>query len=198
MTGASVSMRRRVAKHRNEEHRANEVISALNALAPPTFQRGPLTAAQRAARQQVLVQVRDAPLIDVESRAAVNELLASGQPSYDGGLTGCTVRPYDRGLVSLPAVGADVRPLGSLLDDYGRQVLNNFSRDMLLSHDERGQVLEKQDVIKPYMDVNLRRSPEVYRGFVLDLWQRNMISFSSDPLEIITPFFVAKKDGRLR
>ncbi len=68
----------------------------------------------------------------------------------------------------------------------------------MLSEEEWGSVVEHGDVIKPYMDVKLQQSPEEYRHFVKKLYDVGMLRFTCSPQDLVTPFFVSKKDGRLR
>ena len=77
-------------------------------------------------------------------------------------------------------------------------MLANFSETMLLSNEEWGYVVEHEPPPKLYMDTVLKNDKAAYRLFVKDLWDRGMVKFKKSPRYLITPFFVAKKDGTLR
>ena len=130
-------------------------------------------------------------------REAVQELLQCDS-SYSQEDFVSTVRPYQRDLISLPETGDDPVSLDQVLDEHGRQVLGDPLRTMLLSDEEWGEVLEKGDLVRPYMDVRLQHDQQLYTSFIQDLHAKGMISFTSRPREIAPPFFVKKKNGRLR
>eukprot|EP00973_Karenia_brevis_P093521 12417693-Karenia_brevis.AAC.1 len=69
---------------------------------------------------------------------------------------------------------------------------------MLLSPEEWGRVVESSPSIKPYMDERLASDPELYYEFVADIFAAGMIGFTAQALDIVTPFFVKKKDGKQR
>ena len=92
-----------------------------------------------------------------------------------------TVRPYQRDLISLPETGDDPVSLDQVLDEHGRQVLGDPLRTMLLSDEEWGEVLEKGDLVRPYMDVRLQHDQQLYTSFIQDLHAKGMISFTSRP-----------------
>jgi len=48
------------------------------------------------------------------------------------------------------------------------------------------------------MDDVLRNDSRAYHDFVGDLWKRGMLKFGGDRRSTVTPFFVAKKNGKLR
>lgn len=108
------------------------------------------------------------------------------------------MRPYSQSLVSLPETGDSSVPLSKVLDSLGREVLGDPPKYMLLTEEEWGRVLESGDIVKPYMDEVLQRDSNLYSGFVKDLFLKGMIFFTTRPREIIPPFFVAKKSGKLR
>ena len=61
-------------------------------------------------------------------REAVGELLQVNPFSpYDSGEgVGTTVRPYDRGLISLPKVGAHIKDAADLVDETGKRFLEAY------------------------------------------------------------------------
>eukprot|EP00973_Karenia_brevis_P034783 4799597-Karenia_brevis.AAC.1 len=48
------------------------------------------------------------------------------------------------------------------------------------------------------MDERLANDHELYYEFVSDIFAAGMIGFTADALDIVTPFFVKKKDGMQR
>ena len=69
---------------------------------------------------------------------------------------------------------------------------------MMLSEDEWGEKLEKGQRILPYMDVILKSNAEQYMEFVHRLFQGGMVNFIDRPQDLVCPFFVAKKNKKLR
>ena len=61
-----------------------------------------------------------------------------------------------------------------------------------------GEIIEKGETIKPYMDVILQKNKQEYHGFIRDLLNKGPIGFTNQPRGLATPFFVAKKNGKLR
>ena len=47
-------------------------------------------------------------------------------------------------------------------------------------------------------DTTLQNDPIKYGQFVKDLWEKGMLRFTSEPKDLVTPFFVVKKNGKLR
>ena len=200
--GASVSSRRRCAQVRKREKEVNSIVKCLNemycAAVPPgkTMQE---TSAQRSSHHEIFKQLGrlKQPKIRCSTREAIKELLHS-PVSYNGDENMTTVRPYERSLVSLPNCGANPIPLHEVLDDEGREVLKGAAFSMLLSEDECGEIVEKGDFVRPYMDSRLQSDEPLYQQFAKDLWEKGMVDFTQQPGDLVTPFFVNKKDGRLR
>jgi hypothetical protein len=130
-------------------------------------------------------------------REAIQELLQSAV-SYSGDDGSTTVRSYQRDLVSLPDCGASPIPMDQVIDSVGRDMLKDPLASMLLSEDEFGQLMEDGDLIRPYMDVVLQNDSNQYQQFVRDLHDKGMIDFTDHPADLVTPFFVRKKNNRLR
>ena len=63
---------------------------------------------------------------------------------------------------------------------------------MLGSHAIEQQAVDATP-ITPYMDRRLASSNDLYFQFVYDLFRANVIDFTANPLDIVTPFFVAKR-----
>ena len=183
--------------------KANEVIDSINEMAG--FKSAPKAPANQAQveSQKILLQRiarLDRPAERINTREAIHELLhlcpSSDYMPEEG--TRSTVRPYDRSLVSLPDCGASAIDATHLLDDRGREILEQFDSCMLAPDWVQGQIFEKGTHIKPYMDEVLRSSPQVYSDFIKDLFDRGMLEFRRSATSIITPFFVAKKNGKIR
>eukprot|EP00973_Karenia_brevis_P006157 839117-Karenia_brevis.AAC.1 len=99
LSGASHSVKRRLAKHRNTTSAVNEVIGCLNELSSGWEQRGPPTLAQCLAQDEIRRQVLFSPTKQTmyTRRGAASELLASSL-SYVNEEAFCPVKPYARSL----------------------------------------------------------------------------------------------------
>ncbi|CAK9013540.1 unnamed protein product [Durusdinium trenchii] len=95
-----------------------------------------------------------------DSAGAVQELLQCDS-SYSQEDFVSTVRPYQRDLISLPETGDDPVSLDQVLDEHG-QVLGDPLRSMLLSDEEWGEVLEKGELVRPYMDECIPEGSTLY------------------------------------
>lgn len=69
---------------------------------------------------------------------------------------------------------------------------------MLLSEDEWGEIAEHNSAFRPYMDTILQNDPNKYNKFIKDLYDKNMVDITFSPKDLIAPFFVKKKSGKLR
>ena len=130
-------------------------------------------------------------------REAIQELLQS-TVSYAGDENLSTVRSYERDLVSLPNCGAEPVSLEQVMDPEGREFLEDPQASMMLNEDEWGKICEHGNNFKPYMDEILQKDRIKYRQFVHDLYDKGMSEFTDTPQDMVTPFFVKKKDGRQR
>jgi len=108
------------------------------------------------------------------------------------------MRPYERDLVSLPECGSHLVPLEQVLDATGREVVGNPELHLMLDEAQWGEIIEKGETVRPYMDARLQSDPQLYHGFIKDLLDKGLIGFTSRPKDLVTPFFVAKKNGKLR
>ena len=190
----SVSVQRRLARKR--QHAVQTIISVLNEMRPAVKQVGH-THGQRLARISLFEQVRKAPQLPdllVPRREATRGLLASSL-SCTHEEARCKVRPYvyDRALVSIPAVGSLAPEVVDVIDPAGRGIIEGFQHTMMLTLDEWGRVVESEPPRRPYMDEVLRTNKEAYYQFVTDLRERNMLGWTTEPEDIITPFFVEKQ-----
>lgn len=68
----------------------------------------------------------------------------------------------------------------------------------MLDEDEWGRVAEQNAGFRPYMDARLQADPQLYLQFILDLHDKNLIGFTNKHKDLISPFFVIKKNGKLR
>ena len=195
----SVGAHRRLVRRTENISMANEVIEAINSMAGfASPKEGAPTSNQQHSMSSILGHVSSLPRSEVcmSTREAVRELLQCNPFSpYDtGDGSGTTVRPYKKELVSLPEVGASVLDASELVDDTGRRILEAYQHSML----REDELLEDPKGVNSYMDEELRNSPSLYHEFVASLHERNMLDFSHTCHSICTPFFVAKKDHRLR
>ena len=200
----SVNSKRNRVRREDNLAKANEVIVAVNEMAG--FDRlpgpGPSTQAQRDSQQKILRSMARLPRPDsvLPRREAIHELLhlcPSSEYMPEEG-TRSTVRPYEKSLVSLPELGADFLDASQLIDDQGREVLEQFEHSMLAPDFVTGKLFETGNRAKTYLDEVFRQKPEVYADFITDLAERNMVEFRTSATCVITPFFVNKKNGRLR
>ena len=201
-SGSSTCSRRRRAKVRTRVNEANEIVRCLNEMYHPrkkSYDIETPTLAQHSSQHAIYKQLQQRPALrhSCTEREAIEELLHH-EVAYTGETCATTVRPYDRSLVSLPDCGSKLVPLDQVLDAAGREVVGDPHGRMLVSEAEWGEIVEKGETVMPYMDVTLQKCPELYHQFILDLYEKNLISFTSKPQGLVTPFFVAKKTGRLR
>lgn len=201
-SGSSTCSRRRRAKVRTRVSEANEIVRCLNEMYHPrkkSYDIETPTLAQHSSQHAIYKQLQRRPALrhSCTEREAIEELLHH-EVAYTGETCATTVRPYDRSLVSLPDCGSKLVPLDQVLDAAGREVVGDPHGRMLVSEAEWGEIVEKGETVMPYMDVTLQKCPELYHQFILDLYEKNLISFTSKPQGLVTPFFVAKKNGRLR
>ena len=157
------------------------------------------TLSQRESQHQIFKQLSRLNRYDLscKEREAVLEELLHSSPVY-GGMEHSTVRVFDRALVSIPKSSSEPIPLAGLLDQIGRDTIEDASNRMLVTEDEWGQIIEQNQTFPPYMDETLRASPQEYVDFIKDMYDAGMLGFTSKPQGLVTPFFVAKKDGRQR
>ena len=199
--GLSKSVRQRVLRRGRRAVVVNEVIDALNLLAAGSGAAAaglPAAALQSSVQKQLFCSVSASlSLPSCTEQEAVNVLL-SADLSYSGEEIPSTVVSYDRSLVSLPQVGAKIPELREVLDNFGRDFLADYPKNLLLSEAERGSLHEQGVSVKAYMDVRLRQSPQLYLQFLKDLVSRNMLGFTVEPIHLASPFFVAKKNGKQR
>ena len=199
--GLSTSSRRRRAKVRSMVLESNDIVDSLNEMYAPNVKNtgSCISAAQRSCHHSIFQQLARLPTSSSSCtmREAVQELLqcdaSYGQEDFSN-----TVRPYSRPLVSLPETGDKPIPLSQVLDPLGTDYVGDPARHMMLTDDEWGEVIERGDTVKPYMDEILQHDRQQYGTFIKDLYSKGMLTFTSAPQEIVPPFFVRKKNGKLR
>ncbi|CAE7710367.1 ANK1 [Symbiodinium sp. CCMP2592] len=199
---SSMSQRRRAARFNHRVAATNRILGSLNEMysqaGSSACSHSTPTAAQYAAQSHILQQVEVvSKSIPVYSeREATRSLLQSCLSYSEEAQT--TVRPFNPDLVSLPRVGSSPPRLQDLVDHFGRDILKDPVGNMRLSPDEWGSKVESGAVVTPYMDVVLKNDPKKYVQFVHSLYLGGMISFTDQPQDLMTPFFVTKKSGKLR
>ena len=161
--GLSVSSRRRRCRVHRIERETNEVIGVLNEIyAAPSdrvFSSVP-TFSQRESQHQIFKQLSrlNRHELSCEEREATLTELLHTSPAY-GGMESSTVRVFDRALVSIPKCSSEPIPLAGLLDQIGRETIEDASNRMLVSDEDWGHIIEKNQTFTPYMDESLRTSP---------------------------------------
>lgn len=200
--GASECSRRHRAKVQHRVEESNSIIQCLNEMYLPakgshdhSYRMGVHDTAHHFVYKQ-LSRMKQ-PSGQCTEREAIQELLQNSV-SYSGDEGSTTVRSYQRDLVSLPDCGAAPVPMHQVIDNVGRDMLRDPSASMLLSDSEFGQMMEDGGVIRPYMDVILQKDVHVYQTFIKDLYNKGMIDFTDSPADLVTPFFVRKKNNKLR
>ena len=220
--GASVSIRRRLARRRRVIDYANDVIGVLNDVYAPHASRevsgtieknvgsylatlpSRTNASQRRAQTAILEQAGvGLPSDDLHvCRAAMTELLATDLAYYGpvpyGEESQTTVRPYVKDLVNLPKAAAKIPQLFSVGDASSIDMLNDNGHQMFVSAEEAASLSGRASHVRCYMDERLASNVNMYFDFVVDLWKSNLLGLTRTPRELVTPFFVAKKDGTLR
>ena len=199
--GSSVSQRRRRAKVRERVGMVNDIVGCLNEMynAPSSSSSSSNPSLAQQQSQHVLFKQLERVQLPssgfCSEREAAQELLHT-QAVYDGTSTSSTVRPYERDLVSLPEVGSSLVPLSQVLDDTGREVVENPSERMLVDEESWGYICEKNAGFRPYMDTILKEDTNKYNQFICDLMSKNMVDFTSSPKDLIAPFFCGQKVGQ--
>ena len=200
--GMSTSARRRRCRVNRVVTETNDAIGVLNEIyAAPSDRNFPdvCTRSQQLSQHRIFKQIArmDHGNLTCKEREAVIEELLQSSPAYSG-QEPTTVRTFDRSLVSVPCSESARVPAAGLLDDMGRETVEDPSRCMLLSDEEWGEVSEANKDFRPYMDVKLQHSAKEYEGFVKDIYDAGMVEFIDRPRDLVTPFFVAKKSGQQR
>ena len=197
--GLSVSARRRRSRVDVLVDETNQVVEVLNGIYAPAsaagFPKVCTKSQSESHHHQIFRQLarldRGGSLTCTEREAVLKELLQSS-PAYP-----TTARVYDKALVSIPSTESEPIPIHGLLDQVGRETIVDPNRCTLLSQKERGHIVEKGKLFRPYMDTRLQRSSQEHRDFVHQIYSAGMINFTAEPQDIVSPFFVAKKDANV-
>ena len=105
--------------------------------------------------------------------------------------------PYEKGMVSLPSAGRSPVNIVDHLPETPRRFLASFDEFLLQDDAHLAEVHDYAGTIVPYMDGALRSRP-AYEGFISELHQAGIVSWTRSAKGRCTPFFVKKKNGRLR
>jgi hypothetical protein len=105
--------------------------------------------------------------------------------------------PYDSALLSVPNSACSSVPLIGLLNDSDSHILSGVESGLLLSQAEFQERVISEGAIKPYIDPALKNRHE-YSLFIKQLVEGGMLVTVNDAISTMTPFFVKKKNGRLR
>lgn len=84
------------------------------------------------------------------------------------------------------------------LSERAKGFYDGFEKKMLLSPDEWAAALESGSNVRPYMDPLLKGSAKLYAEFISELLKAKVVCLRSRRKCEVTPFFVGRKDGRLR
>lgn len=189
---SSRRVQQRVARRRRLLELEAGTVGALNHLAGfSDSSQWPVFPKNRCQRETLLRirrahSVRPPPTEHQSPQAALRQLLKQG--------AGYSIR--DR--VSLPLGQGVPVQIDSLLPEEDRKILDCFEDEMLLSPEERAGVLEKGLDGLCYMDPLLANDPKKYHQFVADLFQCNLIGFTTNPRVQVGAFFVTKKNNKQR
>ena len=198
----SVSSRGGVARVKRLIEESSEVIICFNEMYHPSkmFDSvGQPSASQTRSQHAIFSHLarQELPAVTCKVREAAQELLQSSL-SYSGEEAGSTTVSYDRCLVSLPDVAAQPIDVAQVLDEQGREVIEDPFHCMMLGPQEWGKLKEKNEPIQIYMDPKLKNDLKEYCVFIRGLYQKGMLQFTSEPCDMISPFFVSKKSGKQR
>ncbi|CAK0888376.1 unnamed protein product, partial [Prorocentrum cordatum] len=176
------SQKRALARVRWGDRTVNQAVSALNGLyLALEGSAGIAFAAHREAHHQLRLAARlSAQGSNVfQPRAAVGELLRF-RSLYDEGAA-CLARACDVELVGIPRLGSAPPALVDVVDPVGQEMQKDWANTMLLDQDEWGRAIESSPPITPFMDVELRWGPALYRGFIGDLRAAGLLAFTAEP-----------------
>ena len=125
-------------------------------------------------------------------REAARELLGA-RFDYNG--SGCRVRPYGTAPVSLPAGS---RPSVPLKQALGPSLSPLLDREMLLVEPSEAHRRLDTNAFSSYLDEKFRKSPSTFKWFVAHLARIGLIGCTRSPSASVSPFFVEKKNNKLR
>ena len=192
----SQSVRRRMHRRWSRADSANAVIRVLNEIhGLDTPLDSPVSQAQHLAMLGIVSELHRLPRpASLYTTHEAIDALQLGSHAYSA-VAPSPVRPYRAEAISIPPVGQSPPQVGKVLDPLGASIFNDFQRFMLWDEAQWGLISEQEHHIRPYMDEVLRSSVEAYHQFAKQIYDANMICFTTRPTDIVTPFFVGKKDG---
>ncbi|CAK0900553.1 unnamed protein product [Prorocentrum cordatum] len=100
-------------------------------------------------------------------------------------------------VAALNALYGCERDAVGVLDVEARKVLTNFE-DLILASPEVVSERRGRTPSRPYFDVTLRADKKAYVDFLRRLMDRRLLGVASESLNLVTPFVVAKKNGKQR
>eukprot|EP00971_Amphidinium_carterae_P292669 5810320-Amphidinium_carterae.1 len=192
-------VQRRVAKRAHVASLAAECVWSLNELAgvETVDSALPCTSVRHSCVQEHIVnsiKLLGPPSADLTPEGALEAL--RGAPIYEDAESSM-VESYEADRVSLPSAGNTPVALAELYGEGGPEFVRTFIEESLFPAEHAaGRLLEAPG--KPYMDINLRSSPQTYAEFLLRLADANMLQFESSAIETVGFFFVKKKGNRQR
>ena len=150
-------------------------------------------------RSQVESDVRSFDAADARkvTQEVVDELLGSTDPLYgDGGAT--TVRPYDPALLAWPAMDGKGLPLARDAPDDVMSYVEGNALGWVRTRSSVRKDTRHTSMPQLYRDEIFKNDRKHYVSFINEGARRGLFSFTKDKMESVAPFFVVKKDGRLR
>lgn len=127
--------------------------------------------------------------------AAARGLLGSDAGAYAP--VASQLRSYVRAPVALPEENALADNLKGLSPEAAAY-WKGPPKMMMLSEEESAGVAEASPTFRPYVRPVLKGGPRKYAKFIADMLKADVAFLSTYRKAAVTPFFVAKKDGRLR
>ncbi|CAK0903346.1 unnamed protein product [Prorocentrum cordatum] len=206
--------RQRLCRRQSEEREVDRALWGLNSLFTHQPQprdraspgKGPergaecgsyhlFSAGQAGVLDRVRRAVRDLgpPPVGASPAEALRKLRVASWYDVDS----TTLGRYSLADVSLPS--GDVRPVpvSELWVEGGCQMVEDFCRLNVVPPEQSRARLRSSGVVTPYSDPKLRH-PRAFEEFMSALAARGMLDFSLEDGERVEPFFVTKKNGKLR
>ena len=105
---------------------------------------------------------------------------------------------YQKDRLSMPSELIKAAELSQLVPECDRSQVVNFEQECLRPIAEVQALREELGDITPYFDPLLRASWRKYSEFLHSLHRVGMVRWSLSRKERVTPFFVKKKNGKIR
>jgi hypothetical protein len=199
--GLSRGTRQRRGRAQELDRRQAETISALNwclgRRSEPRNIDAPLLWQEREAVAQLVAPVCCKPDTAPSQDEAAKTLLR-GRVSYDTRDDFTTAVPYESGSVSLPEDVSNSKDVRELLGAEDRLLIEGWQESMMRSSHELEQLNADYGEIVPFWDRKLQRNSKEYRQLIKMLDARGLITWTCEPMEFASIFFVAKKDNAQR